>query len=67
MDHVRKLYPVLPGDLILTGTPAGVAALKAGDVCSAQVVTVPTPAPGCPVAELPECILSSGKWTVVRR
>lgn len=30
--HLSKLFEVKPGDLIFTGTPAGVAAIKPGDV-----------------------------------
>lgn len=34
MDH----FPVCPGDLLLTGTPAGVGPLKAGDRVKAEIV-----------------------------
>lgn len=35
--HVVDFYPVCPGDLILTGTPAGVGPLQAGDHLKAQI------------------------------
>lgn len=31
IKHVSEYFPLLPGDLLFTGTPAGVGALKAGD------------------------------------
>ncbi|MDG0817796.1 fumarylacetoacetate hydrolase family protein [Bdellovibrio svalbardensis] len=38
IDFVRQHFPVMPGDLLLTGTPAGVGPLKAGDVAEAEIV-----------------------------
>jgi len=37
LDYVRKHFPVVPGDLLLTGTPAGVGPLKAGDLVEAKL------------------------------
>lgn len=37
VDHVLAHYPVCPGDLLLTGTPAGVGPLQHGDVVKAQI------------------------------
>jgi len=31
INEVRQVFTLLPGDIILTGTPAGVGALKSGD------------------------------------
>ena len=31
IEHLKKYFPVEPGDIILTGTPAGVAKLNSGD------------------------------------
>lgn len=36
IDHLKLYYPVTPGDLILTGTPAGVGPIKAGDSIKAE-------------------------------
>ncbi|HWU44259.1 MAG TPA: fumarylacetoacetate hydrolase family protein [Bdellovibrio sp.] len=38
IDFVRQRFPVMPGDLLLTGTPAGVGPLKRGDVVEAEIV-----------------------------
>ncbi|MCK5444849.1 MAG: fumarylacetoacetate hydrolase family protein [Rhodospirillaceae bacterium] len=35
--HLSKLYEVMPGDLIYTGTPDGVGAIKVGDVMSGGI------------------------------
>ncbi|NQU58779.1 MAG: fumarylacetoacetate hydrolase family protein [Rhodospirillales bacterium] len=35
--HLSKLFEVKPGDLIFTGTPAGVGAIKPGDVMSGGI------------------------------
>ena len=35
--YVQKNFPVEPGDLLLTGTPQGVAALKPGDTATARL------------------------------
>jgi 2-keto-4-pentenoate hydratase/2-oxohepta-3-ene-1,7-dioic acid hydratase in catechol pathway len=37
IQFVLKHFPVVPGDLLLTGTPAGVSAFKAGDVLEAEI------------------------------
>jgi fumarylpyruvate hydrolase len=37
ISHLSGLFAVAPGDLILTGTPAGVAAVKRGDVLKGHV------------------------------
>lgn len=37
IDFVKKHFPVVPGDLLLTGTPAGVAALNKGDLVEAEL------------------------------
>ena len=36
-DYVRENFPVLPGDVLLTGTPSGVAAIKPGDLLEAEI------------------------------
>lgn len=38
VEHALEHYPVCPGDLLLTGTPAGVGPLRQGDVVRAQIV-----------------------------
>ncbi|QDK37128.1 fumarylacetoacetate hydrolase family protein [Bdellovibrio sp. NC01] len=38
IDFVRQHFPVMPGDLLLTGTPAGVGPLKSGDTVEAEIV-----------------------------
>jgi 2-keto-4-pentenoate hydratase/2-oxohepta-3-ene-1,7-dioic acid hydratase in catechol pathway len=35
--YVLEHFPVVPGDLLLTGTPVGVGPVKAGDVCEAEI------------------------------
>ncbi len=37
IHFVKKHFPVVPGDLLLTGTPAGVAALHRGDLVEAEL------------------------------
>jgi len=37
LEYVRAHFPVCPGDLLLTGTPSGVAALKRGDHLVAEI------------------------------
>jgi acylpyruvate hydrolase len=37
VEYLRKHFPILPGDWILTGTPAGVGPLKSGDQLKAQI------------------------------
>lgn len=38
IQFVKMHFPVVPGDLLLTGTPAGVAALSPGDIVEAELV-----------------------------
>ncbi len=40
ISHISKAWELQPGDLIYTGTPAGVGPVKAGDVLTAQAVNV---------------------------
>lgn len=37
VEYVLEHFPVCAGDLLLTGTPAGVAALQRGDVVKAEI------------------------------
>lgn len=37
IEFVLKHFPVVPGDLLLTGTPAGVGPFKSGDVLEASI------------------------------
>lgn len=37
IEYVLKHFPVVPGDVLLTGTPAGVGAMKAGDTLEAEI------------------------------
>lgn len=37
IEYVLKHFPVCPGDLLLTGTPAGVGALRVGDEVEAEI------------------------------
>lgn len=37
LEYLIQHFPVLPGDWILTGTPAGVGPLASGDVLKAQI------------------------------
>ena len=36
-DYVRENFAVLPGDIVLTGTPKGVAQIKPNDVLKAEI------------------------------
>lgn len=38
--YVLEIFPVCPGDLLLTGTPVGVGPLKSGDRLSAEIEDV---------------------------
>ncbi|MDA8428317.1 MAG: fumarylacetoacetate hydrolase family protein [Geobacteraceae bacterium] len=38
--HISAIFTLEPGDVILTGTPAGVGPVRAGDVMTAEIVTV---------------------------
>ncbi|MES3037231.1 MAG: fumarylacetoacetate hydrolase family protein [Bdellovibrionota bacterium] len=40
LEFIKTHFPVQPGDLILTGTPAGVAAVKPGDHLEASLGSV---------------------------
>ncbi len=42
IEYVLDRFPVCPGDLLLTGTPAGVGPIKAGDKIKAQIEGVIT-------------------------
>ena len=37
IEHLSKYYELQPGDLIFTGTPAGVAAVRAGDLLEGEI------------------------------
>lgn len=37
LRHLAGLYRLMPGDLVMTGTPAGVGAVVPGDVIEAQI------------------------------
>lgn len=37
LEYVKDRFPVCPGDLLLTGTPAGVGVLNDGDVVKAEI------------------------------
>jgi 5-carboxymethyl-2-hydroxymuconate isomerase len=38
--HISGIFTLEPGDVILTGTPAGVGQVSAGDVMTAEIVSV---------------------------
>jgi 5-carboxymethyl-2-hydroxymuconate isomerase len=38
--HISSIYTLEPGDIILTGTPAGVGQVRTGDVMTAEIGTV---------------------------
>ena len=38
--HISAIFTLEPGDVILTGTPAGVGPVRAGDVMTAEISTV---------------------------
>lgn len=42
IEHLSALYTLMPGDLIFTGTPAGVGAVVAGDKVEVSVEGLPT-------------------------
>ena len=35
--HLSRHWMLMPGDLVFTGTPAGVSAIERGDVLSARI------------------------------
>ena len=37
VSYVSHVMTLLPGDVVLTGTPAGVGPLNAGDLCSVMI------------------------------
>ena len=37
IQYISNFFSLLPGDLILTGTPAGVGPLKQGDIIEAEL------------------------------
>lgn len=38
--HISAIFTLEPGDVILTGTPAGVGPVQGGDIMTAEIVTV---------------------------
>ena len=42
VEHLSRLYALRAGDLIMTGTPAGVAAVKPGDELTASIEGLPS-------------------------
>ena len=40
ITHISTIFTLEPGDVILTGTPAGVGPVRAGDVMTAEIATV---------------------------
>jgi 5-carboxymethyl-2-hydroxymuconate isomerase len=40
ISHISGIFTLEPGDIILTGTPAGVGQVKAGDIMTAEIVSV---------------------------
>lgn len=38
--HISAIFTLEPGDVILTGTPAGVGQVRAGDIITAEIVSV---------------------------
>jgi 2-keto-4-pentenoate hydratase/2-oxohepta-3-ene-1,7-dioic acid hydratase in catechol pathway len=40
LAYISQVMTLEPGDLVLTGTPAGVGALKAGDEVEVEIVGV---------------------------
>jgi fumarylpyruvate hydrolase len=41
LHHLNEYDPLLPGDIIFTGTPAGVGAVKTGDVMTCKIDALP--------------------------
>ena len=37
IDYLKNHFPLTPGDIILTGTPSGVARVQAGDILDAEI------------------------------
>lgn len=42
IEYASAVFTLLPGDVILTGTPAGVGALVAGDTVEVEVTGIGT-------------------------
>ena len=38
--YISAIFTLEPGDLILTGTPAGVGPVRGGDVMTAEIISV---------------------------
>ncbi|MEI6702097.1 MAG: fumarylacetoacetate hydrolase family protein, partial [Deltaproteobacteria bacterium] len=38
--HISAIFTLEPGDVILTGTPAGVGPVRAGEIMAAEIVSV---------------------------
>eukprot|EP00195_Chlamydomonas_chlamydogama_P006769 CAMPEP_0202905878 /NCGR_PEP_ID=MMETSP1392-20130828/36451_1 /ASSEMBLY_ACC=CAM_ASM_000868 /TAXON_ID=225041 /ORGANISM="Chlamydomonas chlamydogama, Strain SAG 11-48b" /LENGTH=222 /DNA_ID=CAMNT_0049594175 /DNA_START=90 /DNA_END=758 /DNA_ORIENTATION=+ len=53
LDYIKKHFPVVPGDLVLTGTPHGVSGLQHGDNVRAWVLAG-------------DRVISEGHWKVQR-
>lgn len=41
IDYLKKRFPIQPGDIILTGTPAGVGPIRSGDKITAEILGRP--------------------------
>jgi len=50
-EYILERFPVEPGDLLLTGTPSGVARLDSGDLVEAEAIG-------------PHRLMSRGRWTI---
>lgn len=40
LEHVSSIFTLMPGDVVMTGTPEGVAALQQGDVLSLEMASL---------------------------
>jgi 5-carboxymethyl-2-hydroxymuconate isomerase len=38
--HISAIFTLEPGDVILTGTPAGVGPVRAGEIMTAEIATI---------------------------
>lgn len=54
VSYVKSRFPVLPGDVILTGTPHGVSQVKAGDLMEASIIAGTG------------TVLSQGSWRAIQ-
>ncbi|GAX82466.1 hypothetical protein CEUSTIGMA_g9893.t1 [Chlamydomonas eustigma] len=55
LEYLKERFPLLPGDVVLTGTPHGVSSLKHGDQILAKVLSRDG-----------DKVLSEGKWEAVQ-